>query len=77
MHLIEQLTRLHAQRHGELLHHGNGWVPGPALDVANVSAVDLRVECERFLRQFLLDPKATQVLAEACANIHPRQVTPM
>ena len=72
---IEQDPRLHFQRLRELFHDGDSRVAGAALEVADVGAVDLRLEGERLLRPVILQAEATQVLGEALSDVHAGMTT--
>jgi hypothetical protein len=67
---IQQRAGLYLERLGELLDNHDGGIARAAFEVADVGAVDLRLEGELLLRQALLLSQGSQVLSKALANVH-------
>ena len=71
----DQVGCFHAQRRSELDQHFNRRIARPALDVADVGAVDPRLEGIVFLAPALGGAQALQVGAKDLANVHLPSIT--
>ena len=70
MRRADQVSRFHAQRRSQLDQHFNRWIARPALDVADVGAVDPGLEGIVFLAPALGGAQALQIGAKDLANVH-------
>lgn len=70
MRSADQISRFHAQRCSQLDQHFNRWIARPALNVADVGAVDPSLEGIVLLAPAFGGAQALQVGAEGLANVH-------
>ena len=75
--LFQQRRRGHFQRLGQLFDDRDGRVPGRALDVADIGAVDAGAISKFLLNPALLVAEPLEVGSEALANIHAESKTPL
>lgn len=67
---IQQHSRCHFKRLGELLDHRDRRIPRTAFDIADIGAVDAGTVGIILLAPPLIEPELPNILTEALANIH-------
>ena len=77
LRLIQQVSRPHTERLREPLDNGNSRISSPAFDVADIGAVDAGAVGVVLLTPALRLAEATNIPAEARANIHTKLKTAM
>ena len=68
--LIQQCAHRHIEALGELLDHSDRRITRPSLEVADVGAMDPRLERKLLLAQPLLAAQTAEVFGKSLTDIH-------
>lgn len=68
--LSQKITGIHVQRNRKFFNNGDGRVPPPSFDVADIGPVNVGAIGIVFLTPALLDPQSANISSKARAYIH-------
>jgi len=74
---IEQIAKLNFQSIRQLFNDGDSWIPGAALEIADIGAMYFGAEGKFLLRPALVLTQTTKIEGKTLTNIHKRTVAPM